>query len=52
LPGDPAAARYLAAYEYRFNRRYDLPKMIPALAASAAKTAPKPYKMLRAETSG
>jgi hypothetical protein len=46
------AARYLAAYEYRYNRRYDLPRMIPALAEIAAKTAPKPYKSHLAGTSG
>lgn len=47
------AGRYLAAYEYRFNRRFDLPKMIPSLAAAAAKTGPKPYRSLRsAETLG
>jgi len=48
----PHAGRYLAAYEYRFNRRFDLPKMVQALAAAAAKTPPKPYRSLRAETSG
>jgi len=47
------AGRYLAAYEYRFNRRFDLPKMVPALAAAALATAPKPYRSLRvAETLG
>ena len=35
------AGRDLAAYEYRFNRRFDLPKMIPALAKTAAATAPE-----------
>lgn len=46
------AARYLAAYEYRYNRRFDLPRMIPALAEIAAKTTPKPYKSNLAGTSG
>jgi hypothetical protein len=47
------AGRYLAAYEYRFNRRFDLLKMVPALAKAAAATAPKPYTTLRiAETFG
>jgi transposase-like protein len=46
------AGRYLAAYEYRFNRRFDLPKMVPALAAAAANTPPKPCRLLRAETLG
>lgn len=46
------AGRYLAAYEYRFNRRFDLPGMVPALAAAAALTGPRPYRALRAETLG
>jgi transposase-like protein len=47
------AGRYLAAYEYRFNRRFDLPKMVPSLAAAAAATGPKPYRLLKvAETLG
>ena len=46
------AGRYLAAYEYRFNRRFNLPKMVSALAAAATRTRPQPYKLLRAETSG
>ena len=48
--GGRHADRYLAAYEYRFNRRFDLPKMVPALAKAAAA---KPYATLRiAETFG
>jgi ISXO2-like transposase domain/Transposase zinc-ribbon domain len=46
------ASRYLAAYEYRYNRRFDLPRMVPALAAIAARTAPKPYKNHLAGTPG
>ncbi|MGA8770625.1 MAG: hypothetical protein WB610_09680 [Rhodomicrobium sp.] len=47
------ADRYLADYEYRFNRRFDLPNMVPALAKAAVATAPKPYATLRtAETFG
>ena len=48
------AGCYLAAYEYRFfNRRFNLPNMVPALAKAAAATAPKPYATLRtAETFG
>jgi len=46
------ASRYLAAYEYRYNRRFDLVRMLPALAEVAIKTKPKPYKMLLAETAG
>ena len=40
------AARYLAEFEYRFNRRYDLGEMIPRLAVVALTTAPMPYRML------
>lgn len=47
------AARYLAAYEYRFNRRFELDKMVERLAAVAAKTPPRPRKTFRsAEMSG
>jgi len=47
------AARYLAAYEYRFNRRFELDKMVERLAAVAAKTAPQPRSIIAsAETSG
>ena len=42
--------RYLAAYEYRFNRRFDLAAMIDGLARVAMQTAPKPYTTLIAET--
>ncbi len=45
------ASRYLAAYEYRYNRRFDLARMVPALATIAAKTPPKPYKRHLAGTS-
>ncbi|MEJ2118962.1 MAG: IS1595 family transposase [Alphaproteobacteria bacterium] len=45
--------RYLAAYEYRFNRRFQLDKMVERLAATAMRTKPKPYKaFILAETSG
>ena len=44
------ASRYLAAYEYRYNRRFDPAAWFP-LAAIAAKTAPKPYKSHLAGTS-
>jgi transposase-like protein len=47
------AARYLAAYEYRFNRRFELGKMVEQLAAVAAQTAPKTRKaFIAAEMSG
>ena len=44
--------RYLAAYVYRFNRRFNLAAMIDGLARVAMKTAPKPYATLIAETGG
>jgi ISXO2-like transposase domain len=42
--------RYLASYEWRFNRRFDLEKNVERLARIAAQTAPAPYQ--RAEISG
>jgi transposase-like protein len=39
--------RYLAAFEYRFNRRYDLATMIPRLAWVAVRTPPMPYRLLK-----
>ncbi len=39
--------RYLAEFEYRFNRRYDLKTMIPRLAFVALRTAPMPYRLLK-----
>ena len=50
--------RYLAAYEWRFNRRFDLDKNVERLARVATVTAPKPYRSIAAvrtkaaETSG
>lgn len=38
--------RYLAEFEYRFNRRIDLPAMIPRLAYVALRTPPMPYRLL------
>ena len=38
------AARYLAAYEYRYNRRSDLGRMVPGLAKISSQTTPKPYR--------
>lgn len=38
------ADRYLAAYEYRFNRRFRLDKMVERLVSAAAQTAPTPYR--------
>jgi len=40
------SARYLAAYEYRFNRRADLASMIPRLAYVALRQPPTPYRAL------
>lgn len=41
------AARYLADFSYRFNRRFNLPAMIPRLLRAAALTKPLPWKLLR-----
>jgi len=47
------ADRYLAAYEYRFNRRFQLDKMVERLASVTMLTAPKPYHaIIDAEISG
>ena len=39
--------RYLAEFEYRFNRRYDLAAMIPRLTWLATRTTPMPYRLLK-----
>lgn len=39
-------ARYLAAYEYRFNRRTDLASMVPRLAYVAVRSSPTPYRAI------
>ena len=39
--------RYLAEFEYRFNRRYQLETMIPRLAFVALTTQPMPYRLLK-----
>jgi transposase-like protein len=41
------APRYLAEFEYRFNRRYRLETMIKRLAYVSLRTAPMPYKLLK-----
>ena len=41
------AQRYLAEFQYRFNRRYDLSKMIARLAFVGLKTPPMPERLLR-----
>jgi hypothetical protein len=38
--------RYLAEFQYRFNRRFDLPSMIPRLAYVALRTPPMPLRLL------
>jgi ribosomal protein L37AE/L43A len=44
---DKYAARYLAELQYRFNRRFDLPAMIPRLLRACATTTARPEKWLR-----
>jgi len=44
---DKHAPRYLAEFEYRFNRRYRLDAMIDRLAYVSLRTAPMPYRLLR-----
>ena len=39
--------RYLAQFEYRFNRRYRLEDMVPRLAWAALCTPPMPYRLLK-----
>ena len=41
------APRRLAEFEYRFNRRYDLPAMMPRLGWVAVRTPPMPYRLLK-----
>ena len=41
------AARYLAELQYRFNRRFDLPSMIPRLLRICTLTTARPEKWLR-----
>lgn len=38
--------RYLAEFQYRFNRRFDLEVMIPRLVYAAARTLPRPQPVL------
>lgn len=48
---DKHVPRYLAEFEYRFNRRYDLAAMLPRLGWAAVRTPPMPYRLLKlAET--
>jgi ribosomal protein L37AE/L43A len=39
--------RYLAEFEYRFNRRYDLTAMIPRLTWASVRTVPMPHRLLK-----
>ena len=41
------AQRYLSEFEYRFNRRFHLPGLIPRLAYVALRTPPMPEKLLK-----
>jgi len=41
------APRYLAEFEYRFNRRYNLGEMIPRFAFVALRTLPMPHRLLK-----
>jgi len=40
-------ARYLSEFNYRFNRRFDMPSMIERLGRVAAHTAPMPERLLK-----
>ncbi|MES9813765.1 MAG: transposase, partial [Candidatus Thiodiazotropha sp.] len=44
---DKHVSRYLAEFEYRFNRRFDSPAMIERLLFAALRTPPMPYRLLR-----
>src|SRR5262249_40792319 len=44
---DKHVPRYLAEFEYRFNRRYDLAAMMPRLGYVALRTPPMPYRLLK-----
>ena len=41
------AQRYLSEFEYRFNRRFDLPDIIPRLVYMALRTPPMPERLLK-----
>jgi len=44
---DKHVPRYLAEFEYRFNRRYDLAAMMPRLGYVAVRSPPMPYRLLK-----
>jgi transposase-like protein len=39
--------RYLAEFQYRFNRRYDLAAMLPRLCWASTRTPPMPDRLLK-----
>ncbi len=39
--------RYLAEFQYRFNRRFDLASLLPRLACAAVRTSPRPEYILK-----
>jgi hypothetical protein len=39
--------RYLAEFEYRYNRRYDLGAIMPRLTWAGVQTTPMPYRLLK-----
>ncbi len=41
------AQRYISEFECRFNRRFDLPDIIPRLACVALRTPPMPQRLLK-----
>jgi hypothetical protein len=45
--GAKHSQRYLADYQYRFNRRFDLRVLIPGLVFAALRAPPMPYNLLR-----
>ena len=46
------AQRYLSELAYRFNRRFDLPDVIPRLAHVALRTPPMPGRLLELNLKG
>lgn len=45
--GSKYSQRYLADYQYRFNRRFDLRALIPRLAFASMRTPPMPCNLLK-----
>ena len=43
--------RYLAAFSYRFNRRYQLVDLVPRLVYASANTPPMPCRLLKLDES-